>query len=225
MTPRRTRPASQSPTVVDTRERILDVATRLFTEHGYAGTSIRMITGEAGTPVALVNYHFGSKRGLMEAVMERALGRHGGTRIRYLDKLEAEAGDEPVPVRTLVEAFLSSALRLTQRNDLSGTVFKQLVARAFYEPGPDASFFPEEYAETVERYKVAFGRALPHLSELDVIWRLYFMVGLVAYVIAGKDTMRITQQYGLDEHLGTDAAAVLDRLVPFLVAGFSAPAP
>lgn len=211
---------------MDTRERILDVATRLFTVHGYAGTSIRMITGEAGTPVALVNYHFGSKRGLMEAVMERALGRHGGARLRYLDKLEAEAGDEQaVPVATLVEAFLSSALRLTRRNDLSGTVFKQLVARAFYEPGPDASFFPEEYAETVERYKRAFGRALPHLSETDVIWRLYFMVGLVAYVIAGKDTMRITLQYGLDEHLGDDPAEVLDRLVPFLVAGFSAPAP
>jgi len=226
MSTRRTRPVSQSPSVLDTRERILDAAARLFTAHGFAGTSIRMITGDAGVPVALVNYHFGSKRGLMEAVMERALGRHGGTRLNYLEKLERDAGeDKPVPVKTLVETFLSSALRLTRRDDLSGTVFKQLVARAFYEPGADASFFPTEYAETIERYVQAFRRALPHLNETDVVWRVYFMVGLVAYVIAGKDTMRITQQYGLDGQLTDDPAQVLDRLVPFLVAGFAAPPP
>lgn len=210
------------PPSTDTRERLLQIATRLFTEHGFAGTSIRMITREAGVPVALVNYHFGSKQGLMEAVFARALANHGESRVSYLDKLEREAGDKPVPVRTLVEAFITSALRLTRRDDIPGTVFKQLVARAFYEPGTDSqSFFPEEYSESVERYKVAFMRALPHLSEQDALWRIYFFVGIVAYVIAGKDTMRIVQLYKLNE--GGDTGAVLQKLVPFIVAGFESP--
>lgn len=214
---------SAQPSSPDTRERLLQVATRLFTEHGFAGTSIRMITREAGVPVALVNYHFGSKQGLMEAVFARALGNHGESRVSYLDKLEREAGDKPVPVRTLVEAFITSALRLTRRDDIPGTVFKQLVARAFYEPGTDSqSFFPDEYSESIERYKTAFMRALPHLSEQDVLWRIYFFVGIVAYVIAGKDTMHITRLYNLSA--AGDAAAVLPRLVPFIVAGFEAPA-
>lgn len=209
---------------VETRERILDAATRLFTNNGYAGTSIRMITREAEVPVALVNYHFGSKQGLMEAVFARALGNQGEGRIKYLDKLEKDAAGEAVPVKALVEAFLTSALRLTQRDDLSGTVFKQLVARAFYEPGPGTeSFFPEEYAETIERYKQAFRKSTPELSEEDIIWRMYFMVGIVAYVIAGKDTMRITHLYGLNEQLSGDPGSVLKQLVPFLVAGFTAP--
>lgn len=207
----------------DTREKLLNIATRLFTERGFAGTSIRMITKEAGVPVALVNYHFGSKQGLMEAVFARALGNHGESRVSYLDKLEREAGDNPVPVRTLVEAFITSALRLTRRDDIPGTVFKQLVARAFYEPGTNGqSFFPEEYGESVERYKVAFMRALPELSEQDVLWRIYFFVGIVAYVIAGKDTMHIAHLYNLPE--AGDAEGVLRRLVPFIVAGFEAPA-
>ena len=33
---------------VDTRERILDAGERLFMAHGYEGTSMRQITGEAG---------------------------------------------------------------------------------------------------------------------------------------------------------------------------------
>lgn len=207
----------------ETRERILDAATRLFTNNGYAGTSVRMITREAEVPVALVNYHFGSKQGLMEAVFARALGSSGENRVKYLEKLEQESKGKPLPVKVLVEAFLTSALRLTQRDDLSGTVFKQLVARAFYEPGPGTeTFFPEEYAETIERYKRAFAKTLPGLSEEEIIWRMYFMVGIVAYVIAGKDTMRITHLYGLNAKLSGTPAEVLQRLVPFLVAGFNA---
>jgi AcrR family transcriptional regulator len=206
----------------ETRERILDAATRLFTNNGYSGTSVRMITREAEVPVALVNYHFGSKQGLMEAVFARALGDQGENRVKHLEKLEKESKGRPLPVKVLVEAFLTSALRLTQRDDLSGTVFKQLVARAFYEPGPGTeSFFPEEYAETIERYKRAFRQTLPGLSEEEIIWRMYFMVGIVAYVIAGKDTMRITHLYGLNEELSGNPGAVLQKLVPFLVAGFS----
>jgi hypothetical protein len=73
-------------TLPDAKTRILDAAERLFMENGYAATSVRMITGAAGVPVALVSYHFGSKQGLMEAVYERALGSRGGSRVSYLDR-------------------------------------------------------------------------------------------------------------------------------------------
>jgi AcrR family transcriptional regulator len=120
----------------DAKTRILDAAERLFMENGYAATSVRMITGAAGVPVALVSYHFGSKQGLMEAVYERTLGSRGGSRVSYLDRLEADAGGQPIPVDVLVDAFLSSALRLTRKDSVPGEVFKQLIGRAFYEPGP-----------------------------------------------------------------------------------------
>ena len=49
---------------LDTGERILDAAERLFMAHGYEGTSMRQITSEAGVNLAAVNYHFGSKDAL-----------------------------------------------------------------------------------------------------------------------------------------------------------------
>ncbi|MBO2439699.1 TetR/AcrR family transcriptional regulator [Actinomadura nitritigenes] len=54
------------------REHILDVATRLFAEHGYDGTSTRSIAEAAGLNIATVAYHTGGKRDLYLAVMERA---------------------------------------------------------------------------------------------------------------------------------------------------------
>ncbi len=49
---------------------ILDATrTRLLAE-GYAGLSTRKVAGEAGVPLSQVHYHFGSKRGLVLALLE-----------------------------------------------------------------------------------------------------------------------------------------------------------
>ena len=57
----------------DTATRILDVAERLFVEHGFEATSLRMITQQAEVNLAAVNYHFGSKDALFESVFMRRL--------------------------------------------------------------------------------------------------------------------------------------------------------
>ena len=50
------------------RERILEVAERMFAEHGMAGVGLRAITTEAGVNLASIAYHFGPKDGLLEAL-------------------------------------------------------------------------------------------------------------------------------------------------------------
>lgn len=52
------------------RRRILDVATRLFAERGYAGTTTRAIAAAVGVNISTVHYHVGSKRDLFSAVLE-----------------------------------------------------------------------------------------------------------------------------------------------------------
>lgn len=54
-----------------TRERILAAALPLFAEHGYAGTSTRMVAGAADVNVATLAYYFEGKEGLYGAVCER----------------------------------------------------------------------------------------------------------------------------------------------------------
>ena len=64
---------------VGTRERLLDVAEELFAEKGIAATSLRTLTTAAETNLAAVHYHFGSKNGLVDAVLDRP-GRGEGRR-------------------------------------------------------------------------------------------------------------------------------------------------
>ena len=65
-----------------TRERIVDEAMRLFSEHGYAATSIAKIEAAAGlTPGAGgVYHHFASKEAVLAAGIERQLSRLGALR-------------------------------------------------------------------------------------------------------------------------------------------------
>ena len=58
----------------DTRERILDAAESLFLDHGFEGTSMRMITAQAEVNLAAANYHFGSKEALIQEVFRTLSG-------------------------------------------------------------------------------------------------------------------------------------------------------
>ena len=65
--------AAHDVTSAGTKTRILDAAEALFTEHGYEATSMRQLTAAAGANLAAVNYHFGSKEELFQAVLTRRL--------------------------------------------------------------------------------------------------------------------------------------------------------
>jgi len=58
---------------IDKKDHILDVAERVFSDHGFDGASTRLISGEAGVNMAMLNYYFGSKEGLFLAVINRKI--------------------------------------------------------------------------------------------------------------------------------------------------------
>ncbi len=54
----------------ETREQLLSAAIAVLGDEGYGAMSMRAIADRAGVRLSLVQYHFGSKRGLVEAVLE-----------------------------------------------------------------------------------------------------------------------------------------------------------
>jgi len=54
------------------RQRLLETATELFAERGYAGTSVREIVGRAGVSKPVLYYYFKNKEGLYYAILEWA---------------------------------------------------------------------------------------------------------------------------------------------------------
>src|SRR3974377_1155751 len=94
------------------RDRILDAAEHAFGERGFDGTSLRDIVLEAKVNLATVYYYFGSKHGLMEAVLKR---RFGPLRQEQLDLLqEAERKDRggALGVEAVLRALLLPPLKL-----------------------------------------------------------------------------------------------------------------
>ena len=79
-------PATDAPTSVPTRGRILDAAELLFASHGFTGTAMRDIARSVNlNPGSLYN-HFSSKQVLYEAVLERGCKVSGCT-VHFVDNV------------------------------------------------------------------------------------------------------------------------------------------
>jgi len=68
--PRLTENAKRTRRGPRTRQQILDASLRLFSERGFARATVRDIARQAGITDAAIYYHFGSKRELLEALVE-----------------------------------------------------------------------------------------------------------------------------------------------------------
>jgi AcrR family transcriptional regulator len=221
-----TRPARKSialdATSVDTKTRILDAAEQLFMEHGFEATSLRSLTAAAAVNLAAVNYHFGTKEELFQAVLTRRLDPMNQERIELLARLEREAGGRPLSVEKILFAMLIPALKLARDERRGGKNFLRLVGRAYADPAPFIRhFLSQQYVDMIGRYKEAFLKSLPHLSRQELTWRLHFVMGALSYTLAGTDALKLFAQVAPGEKDNDEL--LLQRLAPFLVAGLKAP--
>ncbi len=207
-----------------TKDLILDTAEALFAEQGFAATSLRNITTAAGVNLASVNYHFGSKEALIEAVFARRLHAMSEERLRRLDALEAQCGAQAVPLEAVIEAFIAPAMELSRDTKRGGDRFIKLLGRSYTEPAEWLQGCVRSvYEPVIERFKGAFALALPELPRDELYWRMHFMVGVLAYCMAGSDMMRLIASCRLCDPL--DTRTLTERLVRFLTAGLTAPMP
>lgn len=174
-----------------TRERILNAAEALFGERGFETVSLRDITGQAEANVAAVNYHFGSKDKLVDAVVERHVVPVNEERLRMLDALEAEAAEAPVPVENLLEAFLGPLLAHITGGGMSERLFSKLMGRLMAERG---YCLPEQvqplFQKTALRFVMALRKAVPGLTEEKALWRMHFSFGVMANTLTHGETLR-----------------------------------
>ncbi len=213
--------------LIDTRERILDSAERLFMAHGYDGTSMRQITGEAGVNLAAVNYHFGSKESLIQEVFRRRLDWLNEERMRILNELESEADGKALKPSQIVDGFFGTMLRMAGDENRGGITFLRLMGRTLTEPSEFIrAFLAHEYKVVLDRYKEALFQALPDVPKAEIVWRFHFMLGATSYAIAGTDALRLVTDWQIEKE---DSVDRLDRLLPrlmsFLLGGLRAQLP
>lgn len=210
--------ASNDARPLDTRERLLDAAERLFAERGFNGVSSRVLTDEADANSAAMHYHFGSKEALIREVFERRLGPINAQRERLM--AEAIAAQDPPDVARVLKAFIGPTLTIGKSP--GERHFKTLAAQASMDPSPEVRRTVFTFYDSVGRTFVdAIARACPHLGREELFWRLACVYGAMMYVRA--DNGRLQQIMGDDLTLD-DPEGALRHVIPFLAAGLSLPA-
>jgi AcrR family transcriptional regulator len=207
----------------DTKTRILDAAEGLFVSGGFDSMSMRQITSAAGVNLAAVNYHFGSKDALIQAVLARRLDPLDGQRLTMLDTFEATYGAGLTCEHVLVALFLP-AVRIFRSDAPMADRFLQFIGRAYTDPSPVVrDFIQTNYLQTLGRFFFAFQRTLPELSRQDLGFRLNFAMGALSGILAGGNTQRLIREFTQqqDDH----EAVILSRLASLMVAALRAPMP
>jgi hypothetical protein len=135
--------------------------------------------------------------------------------------LPEETSDPHPPRLGRVPAGLEQFAHASQARNRT---FSRLLGRAYTEPAKSIrQLIGQMYAPAMERFKAAFGRALPELPKDELVWRLHFMFGTLAYTLAATDTVQLIA--GAKPEDRYDARVLEDRLTAFMSAGLLAPLP
>jgi len=170
---------------IDKKDHILDVAERVFSDLGFDGASTRMISGEAGVNMAMLNYYFGSKEGLFLAVFERKIssfqellqniGNDEST--TSWDKLELciDKYVDRIIVNNCFQKLINREMSMSKRSDLTDKITAILMInvmefkKIFDEGVKNGSFHKDTDSELVTA--TIFGTKnyiinAPHISSL-----------------------------------------------------------
>ncbi|MBO9496036.1 TetR family transcriptional regulator [Thalassotalea sp. G20_0] len=203
---------SQSATV----DRILDAAEKLFAEHGFAETSLRSITSQAGVNLAAVNYHFGSKKSLIQAVFSRFLdpfvSNLSGALVRYQDN------NDVIDLEEILHLLVDQIMAVKPRSPEDLSVCMRMIGLAYTQgQGHLKKYLRDVYGEVFQAYLELLVKACPELPLNDLFWRVYFILGSAVFTLSGADALRAIAES--DYGVRTELEDIMRKMVPFMAAG------
>jgi AcrR family transcriptional regulator len=206
---------------IDTKTKLLDVAERLFAECGISATSLRTIIAEAGVNIAAIHYHFGSKEALVREVFARRLEPLNQERLARLDELEAGQNKDQPRLESIIEAFIEPVIRIKMGQPEKHEVILKLFGQVMTGSESLRCLVAEQLEEIAGRFLTALGEALPHLSKPELVWRFRFMTGALHTIMLHPPMPKALSEF-MDDSV--NVKTILKKVIPFLVAGFNAPA-
>ncbi|HEY1281401.1 MAG TPA: helix-turn-helix domain-containing protein [Acidimicrobiales bacterium] len=207
-----------SPEPDNTKERILDVALRLFSENGIYQVPISQIREAAGQRNAsAVQYHFGNRDGLIRAIVDRHID---AIHFRRVDLLEATStADEPTAVALALFAPLAEMLDGDWRDLAYLRFIGELLTRPEFRFEDITALVGHEHADVANE---AIERILSHGSPLPKTLRderIRAAAIMVMHSLAEQATLRA----GGIGRRPLPTAIVLANLVDMYVAALLAP--
>jgi AcrR family transcriptional regulator len=163
------------------RQVVLDAAERVIAVHGYASATLAGIVEEAGIPMSSVYHYFGSKEGVLLAVMERGAERF----FAALPEIAPRGGPPEDHLNAMVDTLVGA---LEQHSD-----FLRLVIVMEVQPPPDTA---PEVQMVVRRLRAeALHRLREHIAiAFDISERGIAARRLAQFALAAVDGAFIATQ-------------------------------
>jgi AcrR family transcriptional regulator len=185
---------------------LLDAAERVLLSDGLEALSVRRVTGEAGVNVATVNYAFGGKGPLLEALLERLLQPVTAERVERIRALTASGS---YSTDELVRAYLEPLFRLRDR---LGVHFGELVFQLPQAQSEAREIEGNAFRPGIAEFLDALMPLVPAVPRSLLEFRLGVMLGAVIAHSVGIVTIRD----------GAAGEACDDELLAFVSAGLCA---
>jgi AcrR family transcriptional regulator len=199
-----------------TRRRILSVAERLFAQRGLDAVPVRDITDAAKVNTAAIHYHFGSKRKLVVAILERRADELAERRGVLLDKIETHSRPD---LRDVIEAMVLPSAEMVADKKSGGRHYIGFLAEVTSHP----EYMPlvnQVYDPTVSRYLVALERVTPHLPP-DIRTLRFALAKVFVNQVLGQPGAPV--HHWLEQQAPGADVNLTDRVVDFLVGAFREP--
>lgn len=193
-----------------TRAHILATAGQLFAERGLANVTSKEICTLAGTNMASINYHFGSRDGLYEAVLIAAHAQ-----LLDLDAMAGVAHGEG-DARTKFRAIFGGLIGHVLERDAGWAL--RVIVRELLAPSPSAHVMARK--AVLPKAKLMMG-VLAEL--LDVPPQHPAVPRALAFVMTqAMGLLLVPKDIGLPFSLQRDAAALQQDLLSYVLAGLDA---
>ncbi len=172
---------------------LLDTAEALFASDGFEGVSLRQLTQAAGTNLAAVNYHFGSKEAFFTEVLARRLRPINARRLELLEAAMVRTGSEAPRLEDVLNAFARPFFEIfegTVDPDLADPL-RRTMARVLTEADSVAiPLFEKELLPVARQFGMAVSRVRPDLAFRHIALGLMFFAGSMVSVLASRNRLR-----------------------------------
>jgi AcrR family transcriptional regulator len=194
------------------KEEIVRAAERLFGERGLEGVSLRQIGAAVGNRNnSVVQYHFGSKDGLVQAIFDYRLP------FVWEGQKLLTAQRRPDDVRSIVECL---SLPILEQAEQDGSHYQSFVAMLHHHGRRDViERLPDEYRAFVRAHLERLGTMLLHIPEPLRTHRVAEGMAMVVHLAADRERARANRQPLLP--FAVHVSNVLDGIVGFLEAPVS----
>jgi AcrR family transcriptional regulator len=202
-----------------TKDKLMDAAEKLFARRGFHAVSLRDITSDADVKLALVNYHFGTKKKLLAEVIERRGHVLNDERRRRLIEERLKAAPQAPSTEAVVGAFLNPILDRLAHAGPGWHSYFSLLAYVNNSPEWGRTLMGKTFNAVVREFIQAVMDSLPGSAPEDIYWGYNFLTGALTLSLAETGRLDMLSN-GLCR--SDDVAALRARLGPYVAGGLRA---